>query len=138
MERFRNIKIGDVVYVYEHATKLIKKAHIIGIHPSNYEMNISSNNIDGFGSFNSTSFDFTFDTNRQISCRDGYTPIKHGSFSVCYKDEKSRRGITYVGFITEEDAKEFKLEFIVREIKNKQKEIDKLEESIKKLGLQSL
>ena len=128
-ERFRNLKIGDRVFVYCHKNlnigyRIIEctvtsiEGSVSVTYPNLTTKNIS---IDGI------SVKFILPKN--------YTQQQNQSFHIRFSEEKSRRGTDYTGFLTIEDALEF-AEFLKdQKIKELQKDIKSVEESYNKLLL---
>ena len=120
-ERFRDLKISDKIFVYCHEgyTK-IKEVIVTEIKGSVIYPNLSTKvpSVDGI------SISFTLIGENQ---QDKQT------FFIRFSEEKSRRGTSYTGFLTLEDALEF-AEFLKdQKIKELQIEIKRAEESYNKL-----
>jgi len=114
-ERFRDLRIGDKIFVYCHNeyTKIVE-----GIVTS----------IEGNVYYpNSIKSEFSIDSIRVEFILPNYKTQSHEkkSFYINFSEEKSRRGENYTGFLTIEDVLEFSEEIKVNKIKD-------LEEKIKK------
>jgi hypothetical protein len=120
-EKFRNLRIGDKIFVYCHEgyTK-IKEVIVTEIKGSVVYPNLSTKvpSVDGI------SISFTLIGENQTD--------KQTCF-VRFNEEKSRRGGTYTGFLTIEDTLEF-AEFLKdQKIEELQNDIKRIEESYNKL-----
>jgi len=121
--KFRDLKIGDKVFVYFH---------------ENYNINhkikeVLVTNIGG---------SVTYPTQREIEINtisvsflllDSHTQKQNQSFSIFLKEDKSRRGSVYTGFLTIEDALEFAKEIKESKLKKLKSEIDEIESNFDKL-----
>ena len=114
-ERFRDLRIGDKIYIYCH--KEHTKIHE-GIVTSIYGNVYYPNSIKSEFSIDSISVKFILPNYETQS-------DEKKSFYIRFSEEKSRRGENYTGFLTIEDALEFSNELKVDKIKE-------LEEKIKK------
>ena len=120
-ERFRNLKIGDKIFVYCHESyRKIKEVIVTEIKGSVVYPNLSTKEI----SVDSISVSFSLIGENQ---QDKQT------FFIRFSEEKSRRGSAYTGFLTLEDVLEF-AEFLKdQKIEELQKDIERAEESYQKL-----
>jgi hypothetical protein len=123
-ERFRDLKIGDRVFVYCHKNvntrHIIKEVLVTEIKGSVVYPNITNKIV----SVDSISVSFKLIGENQ---RDKQT------FFIRFSEEKSRRGAEYTGFLTIEDALEF-AEFLKdQKIEELQKDIEKIETDYKNL-----
>jgi hypothetical protein len=120
-ERFRDLKISDKIFVYCHEgyTK-IKEVIVTEIKGSVVYPNLSTKvpSVDGI------TISFTLI---------GETQTDKQTCFIQFREEKSRRGGTYTGFLTLEDALEFaeflknqKIEDLRNEIKRAEEIYDKL------------
>jgi hypothetical protein len=121
-EKFRDLRVGDIIHVYDHLSKKHYPAQIISIKGEGYEADIPPK----FGKYKGCSIEFglvdrDFD---RIVC-----VLSSGSFYISYSEEKSRRGSKHTGFLTEEDAEEFRVYLADQKINELKKEIEKLEKS---------
>jgi hypothetical protein len=114
-ERFRDLKIGDKIFVYCHNeyTKIVEGI-VTSITGKVYYPNITYKEI----SIEGISVEFILPKYKTQS-------DEKKSFYIEFSEEKSRRGVNYTGFLTIEDALEFSNELKVDKIKE-------LEEKIKK------
>ena len=114
-ERFRDLKIGDKIFVYCHNeyTKIVEGI-VTSITGKVYYPNITYKEI----SIEGISVEFILPKYKTQS-------DEKKSFYIEFSEEKSRRGVNYTGFLTIEDALEFSNELKVDKIKD-------LEEKIKK------
>jgi hypothetical protein len=120
-ERFRDLKIGDRVFVYCHKSwTKIKEVLVTEIKGSVVYPNLTTKEV----SVDGISVLFSLIGENQ---RDKQT------FFIRFSEEKSRRGVEYTGFLTIEDALEF-AEFLKdQRIEELQKDIKKLEDDYKNL-----
>ena len=121
-ERFRNLKVGDRVFVYRHEKTYSRIVEVIvtEIKGSVVYPNLSTREI----SVDSITISFTLI---------GETQKDNQSFYIRFSEEKSKRGTTYTGFLTIEDALEFAKSLKDQKIEELQNEIKSLEESYNKL-----
>jgi hypothetical protein len=121
-ERFRNLKVGDRVFVYRHEKTYSRIVEVIvtEIKGSVVYPNLSTREI----SVDSITISFTLI---------GETQKDNQSFYIRFSEEKSKRGTTYTGFLTIEDALEFAKSLKDQKIEELQKDIKSLEESYNKL-----
>jgi hypothetical protein len=121
-EKFRDLRVGDIIRVYDHLSKKHYPAQIISIKGEGYDAGIPPK----FGKYKGCSIEFGLvgrNSSHSIcvqSC---------GSFYVNYSEEKSMRGSKHTGFLTEEDAEEFRIYLADQKINELKKEIEKLEKS---------
>lgn len=122
-DKFRDLKIGDKVFVYFH---------------ENYNINhkikeVLVTNIEG---------SVTYPNKKEIEINiisvsflllDSHTQKQNQSFSISFKEDKSRRGLVYTGFLTIEDALEFAKEIKESKLKKLKSEIDEIESNFDKL-----
>ena len=120
-EKYRDLKIGDKIFVYCHKSyRKINEAIVTEIKGSVVYPNLSTK----VPSVDSISVSFIFVGENQ---KDKQT------FFIRFCEEKSRRGTSYTGFLTLEDALEF-AEFLKdQKIEDLQKDIKGVEESYNKL-----
>lgn len=126
-ERFRDLKIGDRVFVYCHKNSNIGyriiECTVTSIEGSVTYPNLTARDI----SIDSISVKFILPKN--------YTQQQNQSFHIRFSEEKSRRGTDYTGFLTIEDALEF-AEFLKdQKIEELQKDIKSVEENYDRLLL---
>jgi len=124
-ERFRDLKIGDRVFVYFHKNlnigyKIIE-CTVTSVEGSVTYPNLTARDI----SIDSISVKFILPKN--------HTQQQNQSFHIRFSEEKSRRGTDYTGFLTIEDALEFAEFLKEQKIENLQKEIKLAEENYDRL-----
>lgn len=123
-ERFRDLKIGDRIFVYCHINSntrhKIKEVLVTEIKGSVVYPNLTSNEIvmDGI----TVTFNLI-----------GENQQDKQTFFIRFNEEKSRRGTSYTGFLTLEDALEFAEFLKAQKIEELQKDIEHVEESYQKL-----
>ena len=120
-ERFRDLKISDKIFVYYHESYIkIKEVIVTEIKGSVVYPNLSTKvpSVEGI----TISFSLIGeDQNEKQTC------------FIRFSEEKSRRGTSYTGFLTIEDALEF-AEFLKdQKIEELQNEIKRAEEVYNKL-----
>jgi hypothetical protein len=122
-DKFRDLKIGDKVFVYFH---------------ENYNINhkikeVLVTNIEG---------SVTYPNKKEIEINtisvsflllNSHTQKQNQSFSISFKEDKSRRGLIYTGFLTIEDALEFAKEIKESKLKKLKSEIDEIESNFDEL-----
>jgi hypothetical protein len=121
-EKFRDLKIGDKIFVYCHKEYAkIVECTVTEIKGSVTYPNLTLREI----TIDSMGINFIIPKNR--------TQKENQGFYINLKEEKSRRGENYTGFITIEDALEF-AEFLKdQKIEELQNEIKRAEETYNKL-----
>ena len=124
-DKFRDLKIGDKVFVYFHENLNI--GHKI--------KEVLVTNIQGSVTYpNLTQRKITIDTiSVSFILLDGRTQEAKQTFSISFVEGKSRRGLVYTGFLTIEDALEFAEEVKEGKLKRLKSEIDELESNFDKL-----
>lgn len=116
-EKFRDLKIGDRVFVYchknTHPKHIIKEVLVTEIKGSVVYPNLTTKevSVDGI----TVSFSMIGDNQQD-----------NQTFFIRFSEEKSRRGTAYTGFLTLEDALEF-AEFL------KDQKIEELQNDIKRV-----
>lgn len=123
-ERFRDLKISDRVFVYCHKNihikHKIKEVLVTEIKGSVVYPNLTNKivSVDGI----TVSFNLI-----------GENQQDNQTFFIRFSEEKSRRGTSYTGFLTLEDALEF-AEFLKdQKIEELKKDIEIVEDSYRKL-----
>lgn len=124
-DKFRDLKIGDKVFVYFHENlnigHKIKEVLVTNIQGSVTYPNLPQRKI-------------TIDTiSVSFILLDSHTQKENQTFSISFVEGKSRRGIVYTGFLTIEDALEFAEEVKEGKLKRLKSEIDELESNFDKL-----
>ena len=124
-DKFRDLKIGDKVFVYFHENlnigHKIKEVLVTNIQGSVTYPNLNQRKI-------------TIDTiSVSFILLDSHTQKENQTFSISFVEGKSRRGIVYTGFLTIEDALEFAEEVKEGKLKRLKSEIDELESNFDKL-----
>ena len=124
-DKFRDLKIGDKVFVYFHENlnigHKIKEVLVTNIQGSVTYPNLPQRKI-------------TIDTiGVSFILLDSHTQKENQTFSISFVEGKSRRGIVYTGFLTIEDALEFAEEVKEGKLKRLKSEIDELESNFDKL-----
>jgi hypothetical protein len=120
-ERFKALQIGDVIYVYDHSSKKHYPAQIVSIRGQHYDPHHPA-----FGRFKAMEIEFC--SNPNYYSRKGET-METGKFWVQFSDEKNRRGSAYTGFLTEEEAEEFRIYLLDLRIEELKKEVERLEKN---------
>jgi hypothetical protein len=118
-EKFRSLQIGDIVYVYNHGSKKHYQAQIVSMKGEHYDHFHPE-----FGNFKAVEIEFC---SNPVFYSRKKERMDTGKFYVNFEEEKSRRGSAYTGFLTEEDAEEFRLEQIELKIDELKVQIEKLE-----------
>ena len=121
-EKFRDLRVGDIIHIYDHLGKKHYPAQIISMKGEGYDSEIPSK----FGKYKGCSIEFGLDVVRDF---DRIVCLSSGSFYVNYSEEKNMRGSKHTGFLTEEDAEEFRIYLADQKINELKKEIEKLEKS---------
>lgn len=124
-DKFRDLKIGDKVFVYFHENlnigHKIKEVLVTNIQGSVTYPNLPQRKI-------------TIDTiSVSFILLDSHTQKEKQTFSISFGEDKSRRGLVYTGFLTIEDALEFAEEVKEGKLKRLKSEIDELESNYDKL-----
>jgi hypothetical protein len=156
-EKFRDLKIGDIVWVYNHATESINKALVNSITGSGFEetfpiksalQRILDQDAIRLSKHTGCNVGFAILYNekeltpigkkfgledKDIQHIEYISKLMKGSFYVKYDEEKSRRGEDYTGFLTREDAIEFKEILIKKQINNLKSRMNELEFKIEEL-----
>jgi hypothetical protein len=124
-DKFRDLKIGDKVFVYFHENLNI--GHKI--------KEVLVTNIQGSVTYpNLTQREIKIDTiSVSFILLDGHTQKEKQTFSISFEEDNSRRGIVYTGFLTIEDALEFAEDLKEGKLKKLKSEIDELESNFDKL-----
>jgi hypothetical protein len=124
-DKFRDLKIGDKVFVYFHENLNI--GHKI--------KEVLVTNIQGSVTYpNLTQREIKIDTiSVSFILLDGRTQKEKQTFSISFEEDNSRRGIVYTGFLTIEDALEFAEDLKEGKLKKLKSEIDELESNFDKL-----
>lgn len=122
-ERFRDLKIGDKIFVYCHNeyTKIVE-GMVTSIEGRLILPNITHREI----SIEGISVEFILPNYKTQS-------DEKKSFYIRFSEEKSRLGVKYTGFLNIEDALEFSNELKVNKIKELEEKIKKEEELHDKL-----
>lgn len=125
-DKFRDLKIGDKVFVYFHENlnigHKIKEVLVTNIQGSVTDLFFLSQR------------KITIDTiSVSFILLDSNTQKENQTFSISFVEGKSRRGIVYTGFLTIEDALEFAEEVKEGKLKRLKSEIDELESNFDKL-----
>jgi hypothetical protein len=130
-EKWRDIKLGSTVYVYDVEKRNYSKKTVVGMRSDRFtEKDMQPMEIY-------VEFEIL---HRQSKIRPDGNSIdivssgigdKHESFYIAFSDKNSRRGTKYVGHLTEEDVLEHKLEVLLPELKKKQSEVDELTSKLK-------
>ena len=120
-EKYRDLKIGDKIFVYCHeGYRKIYEVIVTEIKGSIVYPNLT--NLDILVDAISVSFSLIGENQKDKQ-----------TFFIQFSDEKSRRGTSYTGFLTLEDALEF-AEFLKdQKIEDLQRDIKIVEESYNKL-----
>jgi hypothetical protein len=122
-DKFRDLKIGDKVFVYfhenyniDHKIKEVLVTNIEGsvTYPNKKEIEINTIRVS-------------------FLLLDSHTQKQNQSFSISFKEDKSRRGLVYTGFLTIEDSLEFAKEIKENKLKKLKSEIDEIESNFDKL-----
>jgi hypothetical protein len=121
-EKFRRLSIGDEIYVYDHSSRKHYPAQVMSIKGEGLVSEFGTK----FITFNGCSVEFCADPKRYH--QKGERP-ETGTFYINFSEESSRRGSAYTGFLTEEDAEEFRLFILNQKIEELEKEISKLEQN---------
>ncbi len=122
-ERFRETKVGDIIYVYDHEAEHIYRAICESVSGTRFE----PQTIDGLGQYVGCDIEFVI----PIEYSTPYTSLKRGSFYIKYNEEKNKRGTKYTGFLTKEEAIEFKNYLTQMKIDELESQVKKLKERIK-------
>ena len=121
-ERFRDLKIGDKVFIYCHEEiySRIKEVLVTEIKGSVVYPNLSNNitYVDGI----TATFSLIGEKQKEKQ-----------TFFIRFNEEKSRRGTLYTGFLTIDDALEFAEFMKDQKIESLQKEIEELNNRYNKL-----
>ena len=124
-DKFRDLKIGDKVFVYFHENlnigHKIKEVLVTNIQGSVTYPNLPQRKIR----IDTISVSFIL--------LDSHTQKEKQTFSISFGEDKSRRGLVYTGFLTIEDALEFAEEVKEGKLKRLKSEIDELESNFDKL-----
>lgn len=124
-DKFRDLKIGDKVFVYFHENlnigHKIKEVLVTNIQGSVTYPNLPQRKIR----IDTISVSFIL--------LDSHTQKEKQTFSISFGEDKSRRGLVYTGFLTIEDALEFAEEVKEGKLKRLKSEIDELESNYDKL-----
>jgi hypothetical protein len=129
-EKWRDIKLGSTVYVYDVEKREYSKRTVVGIRSDIFtekdmepmEIYVEFETLCRQGKILDTSIDI-------VSSNIGDKP---DSFYISFSDKNSRRGTKYVGHLTEEDVLEHKLEVLLPELNKKQSEVDELTSKLKR------
>ncbi len=129
-EKWRDIKLGSTVYVYDVEKRNYSKKTVVGIRSNRF----TEKDMEPMGIY----VEFVI-LHRQSKILDTDIDIlssgtveKPDSFYIAFSDKNSRRGTKYVGHLTEEDVLEHKLEVLLPELKKKQSEVDELTSKLKR------
>lgn len=123
-EKWRDIKLGSTVYVYDVERRDYSKKTVVGMRSQRF----TEKDMQPMGMY--VEFEILYkqskrlDTDIDIVLSD--TGEKPDSFYISFSDKNSRRGTKYVGHLTEEDVLEHKLEVLLPELKKKQSEVDEI------------
>jgi hypothetical protein len=120
-EKFRSLQIGDIVYVYDHGSKKHYQVQIVSMKGEHYD-----HSHPAFGNFKAVEIEFC---SNPVFYSRKKERMDTGKFWVNFAEEKSRRGSAYTGFLTEEDAEEFRVYLLDMNINDLKKEIERLEKS---------
>ena len=129
-EKWRDIKLGSTVYVYDVEKREYSKKTVVGMHSDIFTekdmelmgMYVEFKTLYKESKITVTSIDV-------ISSNSGEKP---NSFYISFSDKNSRRGTKYVGHLTEEDVLEHKLEVLLPELNKKQSEVDEVTSKLKR------
>jgi hypothetical protein len=129
-EKWRDIKLGSTVYVYDVEKRDYLKKIVVGMRSSRF----TEKDMQPMGMYVEFEIlhrqDKILDTDIDI-VSSGVTE-KPESFYIDFSDKNSRRGTKYVGHLTEEDVLEHKLEVLLPELNKKQSEVDELTLKLKR------
>lgn len=133
-DKFRDLKIGDKVFVYFHENlnigHKIKEVLVTNIQGSVTYPNLINDRF--YTALNQRKI--TIDTiSVSFILLDSHTQKENQTFSISFVEGKSRRGLVYTGFLTIEDALEFAEEVKEGKLKRLKSEIDELESNFDKL-----
>ena len=120
--KFEYLSIGDEIYVYDHSSRKHYPVQVMSIKGEGLTSEFGTK----FITFKGCSIEFCADPKRYH--QRGERP-ETGNFYINFSEENSRRGSAYTGFLTEEDAEEFRLFIIDQKIEELEKEISKLEKN---------
>ena len=125
-DKFRDLKIGDKVFIYLHGESFSFEDKI---------KEVLVTNIQGYVKYpNLTQKIITIDTiSVSFVLLNGQVQKENQTFSISFEEDKSRRGNVYTGFLTIEDVLEFSEEIKDSKIKKLKFEIDELESNFGKL-----
>lgn len=129
-EKWRDVKLGSTVYVYDVEKRDYSKKIVVGMRSESFTEK----------DMEPTGMHFKFKIlhkQRKILPTDidivsSGTGEKPDSFYIDFSDKNSRRGTKYVGHLTEEDVLEHKLEILLRELNKKQSEVDEVTSKLKR------
>ena len=119
-EKFRDLKISDRIFVYchknAHPRHIVKEVLVTEIKGSVVHPNLTTKavSVDGI----TVSFNLI-----------GENQQDNQTFFIRFSEEKSRRGTSYTGFLTLEDALEFAEYLKDQKIEDLQKDIKRVEEN---------
>ena len=128
-EKWRDIKLGSTVYIYDVEKRDYSKKTVVGIRSERFtkedmqpmEMYVEFEMLHRESKILPNGIDV-------VSSGIGNKPE---SFYIAFSDKNSRRGTKYVGHLTEEDVLEHKLEVLLPELNKKQSEVDELTSKLK-------
>lgn len=114
--KFRDVKIGDKVWVYNVSMENLSEVIVTGIKSDNFDFKKDV--------YKSASYSFG-----TISGRYEDRVISHiGEFYIDFSEPISKRGSKFVGHYNKEDGVEFVKKISMLEIENLKEKIKKLEE----------
>jgi hypothetical protein len=129
-EKWRDIKLGSTVYVYDVEKRDYLKKIVVGMRSSRF----TEKDMQPMGMY--VEFEILHRQNKildtDIDIVSSGVKEKPESFYIDFSDKNSRRGTKYVGHLTEEDVLEHKLEVLLPELNKKQSEVDELTLKLKR------
>lgn len=131
-EKWRDIKLGSTVYVYDVEKRTYSKKTVVGMRSDRF----TEKDMQPMGIY--VEFEILHRQSKIRSDGNGIDIVSSGigdkpdSFYIDFSDKNSRRGTKYVGHLTEEDVLEHKLEVLLPELNKKQSEVDELTLKLKR------
>jgi hypothetical protein len=129
-EKWRDIKLGSTVYVYDVEKRDYSKKIVVGMRSSRF----TEKDMQPMGMY--VEFEILHRQNKildtDIDIVSSRVTEKPESFYIDFSDKNSRRGTKYVGHLTEEDVLEHKLKVLLPELNKKQSEVDELTLKLKR------
>ena len=120
-EKFRDIKVGDKVFVYCHKDSYTKIREVV-VSQIKAEFDYPPNDFQCSKVRGLTMSFFT----------KGYA-TENNTFYIQLNEEKSRRGTNYTGFLTYEDAFEMAKEIHDQEVRNLNNQIEDMNKTFERL-----